>query len=68
MASAAAATSTAFAAPLDGPEEVTATVAKINAAYTSLHEAYEENFWKTKMGLKVCFLWERLSERETTEL
>lgn len=53
MASAAAAAAT-FAAPLDGPEEVTATVSRINAAYTSLHEAYEENFWKTKTGLKVC--------------
>lgn len=67
MASAATAKAAAAAAeptlaPLDGPEEPTATIARINAAYASLHEAYEENFWATKMGLKVSDGREREKE------
>ena len=54
-AKAASSTSTIKMEPLDGPEEVTATVARINVAYAALHEAYEENFWATKMGLKVRY-------------
>ena len=52
MAPAAAAAAAALA-PLDGPEEISRKIERINVSYTALHEAYEENFWATKMGLKV---------------
>lgn len=46
-----ASASIATMAPLDGPDAVTATIDRINQAYTSVHEEYENNFWSTKMGL-----------------
>ena len=61
MASAAA---EATLAPLEGNDQVTGTIARINAAYSSLHEAYEENFWATKMGLKVREIERGSSTRE----
>ena len=39
--------------PIEGPEEISRKIEQINVSYTALHEAYEENFWATKMGLKV---------------
>ena len=50
-AAATTSTSTLTAAPLSGPEAVTATIDRINRQYTTVHEEYEKNFWATKMGL-----------------
>ena len=49
--------------PIEGPEEISRKIEQINVSYTALHEAYEENFWATKMGLKVGSRELRESER-----